>query len=115
VRQNSVVGTVARLYAGWSGIQIPVEARDFSFCKMSRLALDPTQPLFGVCGGSFPGVKWLGHEGNHSLLSSVEIKNEWSYTFAPPLLVLGVIVPVTGLIHSDLWWEYSLCTFPWAQ
>ena len=115
MRQNSVVGTVARLYAGRSGIQILAEARDFSFYKMSRLALDPTQPLFVVYGGSFPGVKWLGHEGNHSLLSSFEVKNEWSYTFAPPVLILGVILPVTVLIQSDLWWEYALCTFPRAQ
>jgi len=57
----------------------------------------------------------MGHEGNHLLLSSVEVKNEWSYTFAPPVLVLGVILPVTGLIQSDLWWKYSLCTFPRAQ
>jgi hypothetical protein len=115
VHQNSVVGTVARLYAGWSGIQIPGEARDFSFYKMFRLALDPTQPLFGVYWGSFSGVKWLGHDGNHSLLSGVEVKNEWSCTFAPPVLVLGVILPVPGLIQSDLWREYSLCAFPWAQ
>jgi hypothetical protein len=106
---------VDRLYAGWSGIQIPVEARYFSFYKMSRLALDPTQPLFGVNGGSFLGVKWLGPEGNHSVLSSVEVKNEWNYTFAPPVLILGVILLVTELIQSDLWWEYSLCTFPRAQ
>jgi len=65
---------------------------------MSKVALDPTQPLFGVRRGSFPGVKWLGHEGNHSLLSSVEVKSEWTYTFAPPVLILGVILPVTGLI-----------------
>jgi len=82
---------------------------------MSRLALDPTQPLFGVNRGSFPEVKWLGHGGNHSLLSSLEVKNEWSYTFATPVLILGVILLVTELIQSDLWWEYSLCTFPQAQ
>ena len=38
------------------------------------------------------GKKWLGNaEFNHSPHSSAEIKNEWSYTSAPPLCFLGVI------------------------
>jgi hypothetical protein len=28
--QDSIVGIVTRLWAGWSGVQTPVEARDFS-------------------------------------------------------------------------------------
>jgi hypothetical protein len=33
--------------------------------------------------GSFPGVKRLGREANHSPPSSTEIKNAWSYTSIP--------------------------------
>jgi hypothetical protein len=36
-------------------------------------------------GGSFPGVKWQGHEADHSLPSSAEVKNGGAI---PPLLVV---------------------------
>jgi hypothetical protein len=32
-------------------------------------------PIQGV-----PGIKWRGHEADHSPPSSAEIKNEWRYT-----------------------------------
>jgi hypothetical protein len=31
----------------------------------------------------FQGVKWPGHEADHSPLSSAEVKNAWSYTSLP--------------------------------
>ena len=37
----------------------------------------------GYCG-SFPGTKRPGREINHSFLSDVEVKNEWSYTSVAP-------------------------------
>jgi hypothetical protein len=36
---------------------------------------------------SFLGVKWPGREADHSC-SSAEVKNEWSYTSAPPHMFL---------------------------
>jgi hypothetical protein len=41
--------------------------------------------LFNEYLGSFPGLKHLGRNVNLSAPSSVEIKNEWSYT-SPPLV-----------------------------
>jgi hypothetical protein len=35
-------------------------------------------------GGTFLGVERLGLEADHSLPSSVEVKNAWSYTSTPP-------------------------------
>jgi len=32
--------------------------------------------LFVGYGGYFPGVNWLGHEHDHSRLSSAKVKNE---------------------------------------
>jgi hypothetical protein len=32
------------------------------------------------CRGTFPGVKRLGRDVEHSAPSGVEVKNEWSYT-----------------------------------
>jgi hypothetical protein len=38
-----------------------------------------------MCQGSFPGLKRPEREVNHSIPSSYEVKNEWSYTAIPPV------------------------------
>jgi hypothetical protein len=40
-------------------------------------------------GVSFPGVKWLGSKADLSTPSSAEVKNEWRYTFTPPLAFMA--------------------------
>jgi hypothetical protein len=35
-------------------------------------------------GGSFPGVMWPGHELDHSLPASSEVRKMWIYTVTPP-------------------------------
>jgi hypothetical protein len=40
--------------------------------------------------GSYPEVKWLGHEATHSPATSYEIKNECSYTSTPPTCLHGM-------------------------
>jgi hypothetical protein len=37
-------------------------------------------------------VKRPGHEAHHSPPSSVEVKNEWSYTSTPPIRLHGVVL-----------------------
>jgi hypothetical protein len=39
-------------------------------------------------GVLFPGVKREGHEADHSLISSTEVKNAWSYTFSPSYVLM---------------------------
>jgi hypothetical protein len=47
----------------------------FLFSTTSRMALGPTQPpIQWVPGALSLGVKWLGHEVDHSLPSSAEVK-----------------------------------------
>jgi hypothetical protein len=47
----------------------------FLFTTMSRTALEPTQPpIQWISGASSLGVKWPGHEGDHSHPSSAEVK-----------------------------------------
>jgi hypothetical protein len=41
--------------------------------------------------GPFPqAVKWSDHEADHSPLSTVTVKNDWSYTSTPPVYLHGV-------------------------
>jgi hypothetical protein len=39
---------------------------------------------------SFPGVKRLGGDVDHSPPYSAKVKNEWSYTATPPIWLLGL-------------------------
>jgi hypothetical protein len=39
---------------------------------------------------SFPGVKRKGREADYSPPFRTEVKNEWSYTFAPTVCLRGV-------------------------
>jgi hypothetical protein len=45
-----------------------------------------------VLGDLSLGVKRPGREANHSPPSSVEVKNEWSYTSTPSIRLHGVVL-----------------------
>jgi hypothetical protein len=65
----------------------------FLLTIMFRLALGPTQPpIQWVPGDLFLAVKWLGHEADHSPPSSAKVKNAWSYTSTPPILLYGMVL-----------------------
>jgi hypothetical protein len=56
-------------------------------------ALGPTQPpIQWVPGALSLGVKRPGREADHSLPSSAEVKNVWSYTSTPPIRLHGVML-----------------------
>jgi len=63
---------------------IPDRGREFfsSPLHLYQLWAHPVSSQMGI-RGSFPGVKWLGHEADHSTPSGAEVKNTWSYTFTP--------------------------------
>jgi hypothetical protein len=57
---------------------------------VSRPALGPTQPpIQWVPGALSLGVKRPGREADHSLPSSAEIKDAWSYTSTPQYVFLA--------------------------
>jgi hypothetical protein len=65
--------------------------RGFSFANASRAVLGPIQPpIQWVPGALSPRVKQVGREGDHSLPSSVEVKNAWSYTSTPPYVFMAL-------------------------
>jgi hypothetical protein len=96
----------------------------FLFLKTSILALRPAQldirlvPIF-----LSQGVKWLGHEGNHSPPCGAEVQNEWRYTFATlcsfvaetrtlPLLYLLYLATWNGVLLEKLMVPQLVKKFP---
>ena len=79
------------LWAGRSGVSTLVKGKNFfsSPNRPERLWV-PLSLHYDGYRGSFSGVKWPGHKYDHSPRSSAEVKNEWSYTSAPPIRFHGV-------------------------
>jgi hypothetical protein len=62
----------------------------FLFVAASRPALWPTQPhTQWVTGALFAGVKRSKREADHSLPSSAEVKNVWSYVSTHPYVFVA--------------------------
>jgi hypothetical protein len=83
-----VAQSVERWATGWTIGVLGFDSRRglgiFLFTAASRVALGPTQPpIQWVSGALSLGVKRPGREANHSLPSSAEIKNAWSYIPLP--------------------------------
>jgi hypothetical protein len=56
-----------------------------------------------VPGALSLGVKRPGREADHSPPSSADVKDEWSYTSAPPILLHGVVLSYAqGQLHLYL-------------
>jgi hypothetical protein len=71
------------LHTGWSGFEFWLGQGIFLFCQMFRMGM-------GVPSGYRVGIKQPGRDVDHSPPSSSEVKNEWSYTSAPPMCFQGV-------------------------
>jgi hypothetical protein len=108
--QSSVVGITNRLWTGRSGAREPVDARDFLLASPSKPALGSTWPLFSVYRGSFPGVKRLGREVQHSLPSSAEVKNEWSCTTTPPMCLHILTRKILRVYATDTYKNWTPST-----
>jgi hypothetical protein len=65
----------------------------FLFTTASSTALGPTQPPIQCVPGALSlGVKQPARKADHSPASSAEVKNAWSYTSTPPILLNGVVL-----------------------
>jgi hypothetical protein len=75
----------ARLRAGWSGVRVPAEAKNFSLHHRVQIG-SGTHTASYPWGQSGPGVKLTIHL--HVVPRS---KNEWSYNSIPPTRLHGVM------------------------
>jgi hypothetical protein len=97
------VGWVIRVWGfdSWWGLEI------FLFSTMFRPTLEPTQPpIQWILGALSPGVKWLGHEADHSLPSSAKVKNMWCFT-SIPVYLHGVML---SLAQGKLYLYFAMVT-----
>jgi hypothetical protein len=79
--------------AGWSWVQVPVGAGNFSVHHRLQTALGPSHPPIQwlpevLC----LGVKRSGHEADNSPPSSAKVKNAWRYTYTPPIRLHCVVL-----------------------
>jgi hypothetical protein len=73
---------------------------------------------------SRPKIKWLGHEGNHSLPYSAEVKDVWSYTsILPYVFITAISIPLFPVmcnpnsltVRADLLALIFLKSHAWSQ
>jgi len=77
------------LLAGRFGFRILVEAREFSLLFKNFQIVSGQFPSQWA-PGFFPWVERPGCEFDHSLPSSIDVKNEWRYMPVPPICMCGV-------------------------
>jgi hypothetical protein len=82
VSQDNAVIILTRPQAGQSGFATNTENRLLSAVTF-RPALRPILPPDQWYWDSFPGVKQLGHDVDHSLPSTAQVTDDWSHTSTP--------------------------------
>jgi hypothetical protein len=92
-----IAQSVQRWAMGWpigvQGFDSRRELGIFLFTSASRTALGPIQPPIQCVPGVLSlRVKRPVREADHSPPSSVEVKNEWSYTSTLPIHLHGVVL-----------------------
>jgi hypothetical protein len=69
----------------------PGREKEFPVHKKSRLAMQPTgPPVYRLLEAPSLGVKWPGHEVDHSHPPTANVKNEWRYTSTHTTCLHGV-------------------------
>jgi hypothetical protein len=79
-------------------------------CSAGSRALTTSYPI-GT--GAFSLVaNRTGHEGDHSLPPSAEVKNEWSYTLASPICLYDVVLNNhQGQIYDEIRANSEHCAY----
>jgi hypothetical protein len=92
-----------------TGVRFPVKARNFPFLQSVKTG-SWAQPAScrKYTKKSLSGVKWPGREADHTPQSSIQVKNEWSYTYNPPsahdfMACKGTTVPLAVYAYPLLY------------
>jgi hypothetical protein len=68
-------------------VSTPGKGRSFYFLKNAKMG---SESLSLGTGALSYGLKWPKREAYHSLLCSVDVKNEWRYTFTSRMCIFGM-------------------------
>jgi len=73
-----------------TGVQYVAGAGSFSLLHCIQTGCGAHLASYPVdTGNSFPGSKALGHETNHSPLTSAQVKNAWNHSSTPPYVFMA--------------------------
>ena len=71
---------------------MPAVARDFYLLQNVQMGPRALHILlFSGYWGSFPGIRWLWCEVDHSSPSNAKVKNEWGCVSSPPVCLPGKV------------------------
>jgi hypothetical protein len=90
MRRDSSVGIATGYGLDDQGVafRVPVGSRIFSSRRRPDRLWGPPSLLSNGYRVFFPGLKRPGREDDHSPPTSVEVKNTWIYTSAPPYVFM---------------------------
>jgi hypothetical protein len=91
----------------------PSRVKNFHFSTSSKPVLGPTQPpIQRVLGDLSPGLKWPGHETDHSPPTSADVTKTWIYTSNFTFYVyLNPCIPETLLWQVKMVNTVCLCPY----
>jgi hypothetical protein len=111
---DSSVGTAIHYGLNGSGFRIPAGVR--GFLSSITVQNDSRVHLFNLYRGPFPRTKRPGSEVDHTYAPSAEVKNEWNYSFTPPIYSFMACIDTTlpssflrYIDHSHRFRNKNLC------
>jgi hypothetical protein len=107
--RDSIVSIVTWLGARRHWVRTP--ARAIHFCILQSIQTCCGDHPVSCSMGSSPGVKRPGREIHHALPSSTEVKNEWNYTSALPVCLLGLTGATTFTFCLLSSYTSKCCTY----
>jgi hypothetical protein len=80
----------AGLRAGWSGVRIPAGTENLTLHHLVQTGSGAHLASYPMGTRGFcPEVKRPGREADHSLPSTAEVRNAWSYNSSPPYVFMA--------------------------
>jgi hypothetical protein len=101
VSQYSVVSLVIRLRTGRSGVWIPKGVRYFRLLQHVQTGSGAHPTTIQYEQDPLPRVNKSGRKVDHLTPAFTEVKNEWSYNFAPLIRFHGFII-----LHASIYCNF---------
>jgi len=100
-------------WAGWSRVRVPLGARK-SHHRVQGGSGPTHPPIQRIAGALSLGVMRPGREADHSLPSSADVNNPWSYISTPPIRLHGTTLRswmYMSAFRMSNYFLQNVCTF----